>query len=987
MSRNFKHSKVLILCLVLFCSVFSSIIISDYDKDELEKVNFSNFSPAFDQDYRFYFDSMTQDDVDSNNYENGIDGKITTKEPTGGMTEKSITDGTTTFSTRYLLSDINVTGSNNEILFNLFYQFEGPEGATATIEAILMSGDSIIKTVSEDLENPCSGFGFGGDSCGDPDDETLIFENVGTTLVSADSYLKVVLQVVSTNGCDAQFSSCDIKVYYGNIENDNQETYLSVRTNTLAGSEIRVHEVGAGWNDVEKIQWYPNDSDEDRQIQLSVDIRSAFGRSDISDVELVIDDVDGIENVEKFSYAFSNSDLKLDNGGLVGDVIFTYGKGDLEAGSYPIELRVTDLQHNQPVIFTHEPIISNKYGIDFELGEGQSEKLLVAPGQTSRLEFGLTHIGYLDNSMSVELSIQPPLTSDWQVEFDQPVGGYQLAYGGTSIKPTVLIKAPDDDMSTTPEKLNIIAVPKVNNSQVTDVSQILIDVEQIDVYSDPRLSLYEDNDFKIQIGDSEDESGDFDTEASNFVYYEGFGEFYLNVLNTGFDSDTFRMKFTEIPDQWDAAFVDNSSKEAIIKEQGAFPTGEINSSLFKTILVEVYPPIDRSSPDIGKISIEVTSSNDLSLRATLSFTVQRTFGVHSTVIYDCDASPLGFVNSDISTCENPQFNDETFRLKITSSAKESDTKISTFQLKNPGLLDKMITTPDGQLVSQKDYYGTWDFQIFDINSSLASNVKLSSGDSTEIKLLITPSMGMLSGNHTIYFRVIEEVDVDSGNSPKYFDMPLTIFVGEDLPQIEITQTSANELIGVNSFEEIEMRIYNVANVETLVLLKLESSIGDNWRVTLESEDGGELLTVSPFSEKNFTIRVESPSCMRHNEIYDFEITAKPLDMNEAFGEEFTTTKSVRIQTNVESIPCRIQSELFSEPDPVTLGVLGSIILMTVVWFSRRGVVSEPNYFDTDELENTEEESIEINDLDVEESEMDDLPEPVVYEEVELVDED
>ena len=84
------------------------------------------------------------------------------------------------------------------------------------------------------------------------------------------------------------------------------------------------------------------------------------------------------------------------------------------------------------------------------------------------------------------------------------------------------------------------------------------------------------------------------------------------------------MKFTEIPDQWDAAFVDNSSKEAIIKEQGAFPTGEINSSLFKTILVEVYPPIDRSSPDIGKISIEVTSSNDLSLRATLSFTVQRT---------------------------------------------------------------------------------------------------------------------------------------------------------------------------------------------------------------------------------------------------------------------------------------------------------------------------------------------------------------------------
>ena len=103
-----------------------------------------------------------------------------------------------------------------------------------------------------------------------------------------------------------------------------------------------------------------------------------------------------------------------------------------------------------------------------------------------------------DNSMSVELSIQPPLSSDWQVEFDQPVGGYQLDYGGTEINPTVLIKAPDDDMSSTPANLNIIAVPKVNNSQVTDVSQILLEVEEIDVYSDPRLSLYEDDELQIQ---------------------------------------------------------------------------------------------------------------------------------------------------------------------------------------------------------------------------------------------------------------------------------------------------------------------------------------------------------------------------------------------------------------------------------------------------------------------------------------------------------
>ena len=220
-------------------------------------------------------------------------------------------------------------------------------------------------------------------------------------------------------------------------------------------------------------------------------------------------------------------------------------------------------------------------------------------------------------------------------------------------------------------------------------------------------------------------------------------------------------------------------------------------------------------------------------------------------------------------------------------------------------------------------------------------------------------------------------------------MPLTVFIGEDDPQIEITQISANELIGINSFEEIEMRIYNVANVETLVLLKLESTIGENWKVTLESEDGGQLLTVEPFSEKNFTIRIDSPTCMRHNEVYDFEITAKPLDMNEAYGEEYTTKHDVRIQTNVESISCRVQSELFSEPDPVTIGVLGSVVLMFVVWFSRRGTNSrELEMWDSDEFD--DEELVNISSTEgLDSSEMEEeTPEPeVIYEEVELVEED
>jgi len=993
MSRDFYQSKVLILSLMMILSIFSSITPHELNSQDLVEIIPIKYTEPNDQDYRFYFDAITQDDINSNNIDSTATGKITTKEPSSGSQSKvSIIETSAVFITPYLLSDINISGVSSEIDFNLFYEFEGPDGATADIEINLMSGGIIVSTHEETFEDPCNGFTFGGDGCDEqnPDDDKMTFENVNTFLVESDSYLKVQLEIVSTSGCEGGGfggDSCDVNIFFGDISNDNQETYLSVRTNTLSGSSFKVHKEGAGWNDVETIDWYPHDSDEDRNIQISVDIRSAFGRDDISDIELFIDDVDGIEGISEFTHTFSNNDLILDNGGLVGKVIYNYQKGALKAGSYPLELRVTDLQHNSPVFFTHEPIISHAYGIDFELGDSQGESLLVAPGQTSRLEFSLTHIGYANSEMSVELSIQPPLGSDWQVEFDQPVGGYQLDYGGTNIKPTLLIKAPDEDMSSTPPTINLIAVPKVNNSQVTDVSQILLDVEQIDVYSDPRLSLFEDAEHQIQIGDSVDDV--FDVNASNFVDYEGVGKFYLDVRNTGFDVDQFRMKFLETPDQWDAAFVDNNSGEAILKDQGAYPTGDINSNVKETVLIEVYPPVDREAPDIGKITLEVTSSNDLTLRGTVSFTVQRTYGVHSTVIYDCDAAPLGYVNIELSTCKNPEFNDETFRLKISSTVSESDTQLTTYQLKNPSLLDKDIMTPGGELVSQKEYYGSWDFQIFDSNSTLTSNVKLSSGDSSEIKLLVNPSMGMLSGDHTIYLRIIEEVEANSGIEPKYFDMPLTIFVGEDEPQIEITQISANELISINSYEEIEMRIYNVANVESLVLLKLESSIGENWKVTLESEDGGELLTVSPFSEKNFTIRIESPSCMRHNEVYDFEITAKPLDVKEAYGDEYTTSKTVRIQTNVESIPCRIQSELFSEPDPVTIGVLGSVVLMFVFWFSRRGINTgvEDSMEYTEELfDDTGNDNLTLSEettpMDENEEE---LPEPVIYEEVELID--
>ena len=149
-----------------------------------------------------------------------------------------------------------------------------------------------------------------------------------------------------------------------------------------------------------------------------------------------------------------------------------------------------------------------------------------------------------------------------------------------------------------------------------------------------------------------------------------------------------------------------------------------------------------------------------------------------------------------------------------------------------------------------------------------------------------------------------------------------------------------------------------------------------------------LLTGSQWECTRTTIRgTKNVLLVQFNEVYDFEITAKPLDVNEAYGDEFTTSKTVRIQTNVDSISCRLQSELFSEPDPVTIGVLGTVVVMFVYWFSRRGAsVAVESVWDVDAASNLTEVSdiseISIDDVQVEEEV---VPEPVIYEEdVELV---
>ena len=66
-----------------------------------------------------------------------------------------------------MISDLLVYGRDNtdKVTLTLFLQFKGSQGSTADITYSLKSGDSEVDSVSETLDDPCTGGTFGTSSC------------------------------------------------------------------------------------------------------------------------------------------------------------------------------------------------------------------------------------------------------------------------------------------------------------------------------------------------------------------------------------------------------------------------------------------------------------------------------------------------------------------------------------------------------------------------------------------------------------------------------------------------------------------------------------------------------------------------------------------------------------------------------------------------------------------------------------------------------
>ena len=911
------------------------------------------------EDYELYLDR------DRNDEGNELD--FTTIEPSGSNLEASILGNGIKFYTNELLSDLTIYGkSGNSARIFAFMQFETSDNATADVTVKLFAGDSLIEQHTEVSDGPRCG-GFFGDCAWAGYQIDLDLDNDGDTISNGD---EMRMEISASASCEdsgqGPLSSCNVNLAYGG-EIGNGFSRMEFRANALSGSQVKIHEEGDGWSETEVTEWSPTHRIENRKMQFTVDVRDAFGRSDIDSIELYLYTPSKASTT--FSKEFGNNELTLDNDGLVGNVTFQYPSG-IDSGEYPLELVITDVQ-GHVIVYDHpEGVTFLEYDVFLTFPPNQIPKLLVAPGQTSSVEFSLLHTGSVASDLRVEMELQQSLPSGWSdPNWDSP-GGYTLSGGGSSASPLLTIQAPED-LSSIADNYQIIIEAYAyatsgadSGSQVRLVS-LAVDVEKVNQFGPPQIDVYEDVEQQKQIFDS-DRTDLYNENLSHYIDYDKVGDFYLSISNVGFDDDSYRIRIQEIPVAWSLKFIINGTGTELT-EQGIDSLTPIVYQGEKLVLkVEVYPPFERDAVDIGLIRLSVTSDNSVDevFTTPVAWTVHRTFGIVGEVISDSDGGTLGQVGP-VSPGSTVKYN-----VRITDSSDDAGT--TNWVIKNPAALQRNIDNDPG--------YATWLYEITDIEGNIALVAPLTGGQYFDIEVEITIRQQVEAGIHVVYLQVAEESNGE--DDPRYFDLPLTIEVDEEVVpgNLIVEQKSQTSRVGAGQTVEIEYRIDNLNNVEVDVIISVKAP--DGWDATL---DDGEIIpfTLDAFSSDDFTMQITAPDKVKNGELVEFELTVTPTSYQECTDNLCYIQKpSFTFKTESSGLINSIMSEL-EDPEPTTVVLLLSVLVLAGFGLYRRGqnkmkaqmyaAMVEPTAiqpesdeeFDVGELAEEEDLSEEIDDIELE----------------------
>ena len=858
--------------------------------------------------------------------ESGGDGSISTMEPEGSSEEESALS-TLQFYTDEMISDIQIygEGSTPTIEISVYLKFTGNDGATADVTFVLRSGTQVQADEIITLEDPCtsSTWNPSGGSCSYA--PNIINMEIPSSGFLVENGKRLSLEVdASIDGCQGSGigggdGDCDVEMQFGDLESSNSYSKIEIKANALSQSAVKVHLTGSGWTDTEVLEWSPNHRSEFRTMQFTVQIKDSFGRDDIETVNLIMSTNSGATTV--FNKEFEDDDLTLDNDGLVGNYTYTYSSG-IDSGDYDVFLEIQDIQ-GHTVLFEHQGLVFVEHDIYLTLPSSQPDTVLIAPGMTSSVELEVEHTGSDTSEIQVVFDLARSLPSTWSESWDKP-GGYTLNGGGASAKPILQIDVPSDvDFSNAPEKLEIEARAFAEiDGTTTEVAvvEIVLDIEDVGVFAEPRISIFEDFEHQIQIVDSTRPEF-YDETLSHYVDADEVGDFFIDVFNSGFDSDTFFIRVNALPTSWQYKFYDNDTGLELTEEGINSVTPSIGSHDILTVRMDLFPPAEREAEDIGLVSLQITSSGESELRTDVSFTVHRTFGILAEVISDSDAGELGRVES-----VDPG-DKVSYSVRVTDSSDIAGQ--TTWKLINPKDLARNIDAEMG--------YSSWDYRITDGSNNDIIILTLESESYSDINVDVTLPSNVVAGNHTIYVQIKEE-GVDSDEA-RYFDLPLTVEVNEDVQPGNLPITQKSEFTRFSSEEKksIEFRITNDNNVELDVFIELEEPEGWDGEITASSSQAGQgflFVTLPAYSSKDFFVELTAPANLKDGSEADFALKVTPMDDEVPYSEEYNQLSKFTFKTECKGLSCLL-NELY-EPEPQTLALLAGLVGLFIIAVYRRG---------------------------------------------------
>ena len=948
-----RFASALVLSLLFMASSWVTAV------SDLELVDGTKFNSSSDVQMNLY--TMY---IASQNSSAGGDGFITTQVPeSGGQESMSALSNSVEFRTSPMLSSLEVAGRPNHgsgsgsyyLPIGIFLRSTGPDTATVDWTITLKASGSQVGSASWSSEACNPGL---TQSCSFDHETFEIDIGSGETFtIDKDERLELIIDA-DMSGCEGGGgspwgggTSCEAEVAWNEIDGDERFSTIEIEANAIANSLVLLQREGAELAEGPELDWYPNDILSERVMQFSFDVKSSFGRYDVDSVRLLMRDPNGAYRIDHVIDE-DDEDIEDTSQGIFGEYLWSYPSG-IPSGEYTVELEVSDIQGNS-VIVEHEPVIMEQWGVALKHRNDRSTEY-IAPEQTTAVPLQMVHRGDSTKSMDVDLEVLTNFPSSWLIEFDSP-GGYTLNSGGDLLNPILTLTAPED-LTGAPSSIDIRAVAEAEVDgvlQVVHQDTLQIDLEKMDVFQPPQVSIWSE-DHEIAVANSS-RPDDFDASANSYVDYNQFTPFLMEIFNTGFDADEFKIDVLQRAKAIIQVY-DNDTGERILEDDGdgTYHTALLDRHQTQTLRILVKPSSDRLDPDIGTIELEVVSTGQSNLSSTIDFTIQRTFGIRAEVSYDCDGSPLGHI--EVSLCSPGTGNSEvTLRAKITNTMSSGESA-TWWRIQNPASLEENT--------ERNAAYGQWQFRIEDDSGNAVPRVSLAPGDKIEVFVTVTLTSQVEFGNHTVYLRIVEDTpDAD----PRYFDLPMIFEIDSDDPKLEIVQVSPNRLLSPGDTVEIQMKVKNLGNSPLTILLEAESE-SSGWSVEIDGPSNSVLIILDPFDEVTFVLEVSVPASSNNGDTSTIEVSATPFDTDQSWPDESTAKTSVVMTVGIDSLVERLVNE-FTYPRISTyvVGIIAFMLLIagTQSALNRRRWKSHMAYLEA--ISDDSEEDIE---------DQDDIPAPVL----------